>query len=159
MAEKEKAIAYDKAIERAKKLYGNGIAEEIFPELKESKDEKIRKEIISILRNAYWTSNKNKFNELVAWLEKQGEPKLHWISVDDDLPCNYEELMSKYPLRYYKKQTVNVLTLLPNGSVATDSMGYRKRWWNGRQWDGEKWEWWSHRRPTHWFPISKLSKE
>ena len=70
---KEKAKAYDEAIERAKNLYGNGIAEEIFPELKESDDEKIRKEIISILRNAYWTSNKNRFNELVAWLEKQGE--------------------------------------------------------------------------------------
>lgn len=52
-------------------MYSNGIAEEIFPELKESEDEKIRKEIISILRNAYWTSNKNRFNELVAWLEKQ----------------------------------------------------------------------------------------
>ena len=75
MTEKEKAKAYDEAIERAKKLYGNGIAEEIFTELKESEDKKIRKEIISILRNAYWTSNRNRFNELVAWLEKQGEQK------------------------------------------------------------------------------------
>lgn len=73
MTEKEKAKAYDEAIERAKKLYDNEIAEEIFPELKESEDEKIRKEIISILRNAYWTSNRNRFNELVAWLEKQGK--------------------------------------------------------------------------------------
>ena len=81
-----------------------------------------------------------------------------WISVEDDLPCNHEELMSKYPFGY-KKQTVNVLTLLPNGSAATDSMGYRERWWNGGEWDGEKWEWWSHRKPTHWFPIPKLSKE
>ena len=71
MTEKEKAKAYDEAIGRAKKLYSNGIAEEIFPELKESEDEKIRKEIISILRNTYWTSNKNRFNELVAWLENQ----------------------------------------------------------------------------------------
>ena len=71
MTEKEKAKAYDEAIEKAKKLYSNGIAEEIFPELKESEDEKIRKEIISILRNVYWTSNKNRFNELVAWLERQ----------------------------------------------------------------------------------------
>ena len=79
MTEKEKAKAYDEAIERAKKWQNesninkidNRIIEEIFPELKESEDEKIRKEIISILRNAYWTSNKNRFNELVAWLEKQ----------------------------------------------------------------------------------------
>lgn len=53
MTEKEKVKAYDEAIERVKKSYGNIIAEEIFPELKESDDEKIRKEIISILRNAY----------------------------------------------------------------------------------------------------------
>ena len=73
MTEKEKAKAYDKAIERTKKLYGNRITKEIFPELKESEDEKIMKEIISILHNAYWTSNKNRFNELVTWLEKQGK--------------------------------------------------------------------------------------
>ena len=71
MTEKEKAKAYDEALERAKKLYSKGITEEIFSELKEDDDERIRKEIISILRNAYWTSNKNRFNELVAWLEKQ----------------------------------------------------------------------------------------
>ena len=73
MTENEKTKAYDEAIKRAKKSYGNRIAEEIFPELKDSEDEKIRKEIISILRNTYWTSNRNRFNELVAWLEKQGD--------------------------------------------------------------------------------------
>ena len=81
MTKKEKAKAYDKALERARAINngkdvdvesGTTICEYIFPELKESKDEKIRKEIISILRNAYWTSNRNRFNELVAWLEKQG---------------------------------------------------------------------------------------
>ena len=81
-----------------------------------------------------------------------------WISVDEDLPCNHEELMSKYPFGY-KKQTVNVLTFLPNGNVVKDSMGYREKWWNGRQWDGEKWEWESLRKPTHWVPIPKLPKE
>ena len=81
-----------------------------------------------------------------------------WISVDEDLPCNHEELMSKYPFGY-KKKTVNVLTFLPNGNVVKDSMGYREKWWNGRQWDGEKWEWESLRKPTHWFPIPKLPKE
>ena len=43
MTDKEKAKAYDKAIERAKKLYGNGIAEEIFSELKEDETERIKK--------------------------------------------------------------------------------------------------------------------
>ena len=82
MTEKEKAEAYDEALERARAINngkdvdvesGTTICEYIFPELKESEDEKIRKEIISILRNTYWTSNRNRFNELVAWLEKQDE--------------------------------------------------------------------------------------
>ena len=81
MTEKEKAEAYDKALERARAINngkdvdvesGTTICEYIFPELKESEDDKIKKEIISILRNTYWTSNRNRFNELVAWLEKQG---------------------------------------------------------------------------------------
>ena len=82
MTDKEKAEAYDKALERARAINngkdvdvesGTTICEYIFPELKESEDEKIRKEIISILRNTYWTSSRNRFNELVAWLEKQGD--------------------------------------------------------------------------------------
>ncbi len=81
MTEKEKAEAYDKAIERAKKLYGNGITEEIFPELKESEDERIRKEIIELLRN--WASlhyiSKEQFSERMAWLEKQGKKSVDKI--------------------------------------------------------------------------------
>ena len=50
MTEKEKAKAYDEAIERAKKSYGNGIAEGIFPELNEDDDEKIRRWIIDDIR-------------------------------------------------------------------------------------------------------------
>ena len=82
MTDKEKAEAYDKALERARAINnekdvdvesGTTICEYIFPELKESEDDKIRKEIISILRNTYWTSNRNRFNELVTWLEKQGD--------------------------------------------------------------------------------------
>ena len=81
MTEKEKAIAYDKAIERARKLYGNEIAEEIFPELKESDDEKIRKWIINDIRNNINneplnnSDYKKKAEKAIAWLEKQGEEK------------------------------------------------------------------------------------
>ena len=78
MTEKEKAKAYDEALKKANAAHKDedrhlkATLERIFPELKESEDEEIRKEIISILRNAYWTSNRNRFNKLVAWLEKQG---------------------------------------------------------------------------------------
>ena len=80
MTEKEKAEAYDKAIERAKKLYGNGIIEEIFPELKESKDKKIREAILKGLidcRDAPdlgWSNFGGiHIDDCIAWLEKQGD--------------------------------------------------------------------------------------
>lgn len=100
MTENEKAEAYDKALERAKAINnekdvdvesGTTICEYIFPELKESEDEKIKKEIISILRNTYWASNRNRFNELVAWFEKQDEQKPCMVQWKGD---NLKEVIS-----------------------------------------------------------------
>lgn len=51
-----------------------GIIEEIFPELRESEDERIRKEIISIVksyRENCITEGNHRFDNCLAWLEKQ----------------------------------------------------------------------------------------
>ena len=102
MIEKEKAEAYDKAIERAKKLYGNGIAEEIFPELKESDDERIRRWIINDIR--YNMNNeplnnleyKKKAEKAIAWLEKQGD-KDKLIQELGEYKVKYtQEILEKY---------------------------------------------------------------
>lgn len=82
----------------------------------------------------------------VEWADEH--PKSPWISVKDDLPCNHEELMAKR-LFSYEKETVHVLTLLPGGDIVIDFM-VRNR---------GKWKWWSHHRPTHWFPIPEPPKE
>ena len=75
MTEKEKAKAYDEAIRRAKKLYSNEIVEEIFPELKESEDEKIKKAIIEFFEsednNTTYSLVQKK--DIISWLEKQGK--------------------------------------------------------------------------------------
>ena len=64
--------------EKAKKLYGNGITNEIFPELKESKDKKIREAILNGLidcRDAPdlgWSNFGGiSIDDCIAWLEKQ----------------------------------------------------------------------------------------
>ena len=70
----EKAKAYDEAIERAKKLYGNGITEEIFPELKEDNTERIRKNCIHFLElQKQHHAATFEIEECIAWLEKQCE--------------------------------------------------------------------------------------
>ena len=68
----EKAKAYDEAIERAKKLYGNEIAEEIFHELKECDTERIRKNCIHFLElQKQHHAATFEIEECIAWLEKQ----------------------------------------------------------------------------------------
>ena len=75
----EKAKRYDEALEKSKRLYEQGTITEslayIFPELKESEDESIRKEMISYFKQTNYdnahTWNGINLNKFVAWLEKQ----------------------------------------------------------------------------------------
>lgn len=80
----EKAKAYDEALKVLHKydganiMFSQSLKEEMFPELAESEDERIRKEILSFLREGkpYYCPNSIKRQEWAAWLEKQGEQKL-----------------------------------------------------------------------------------
>lgn len=89
----EKAKRYDEALAKAKEIYQRGYyisgdVESIFPELKESEDEKIIKWIIDDIR--YNMDNeplnnseyKKKAEKAIAWLEKQGEQKSKNESTD-----------------------------------------------------------------------------
>lgn len=117
MTENEKAKAYDEAIERAKKLYGNGIIEEIFPELKESKDKKIREAILKGLidcRDAPdlgWSNFGGiHIDDCIAWLEKQGQGKEEY-----GLRPFKDEDVRKF-MQYIEKQAKAYEFNLPNRS-------------------------------------------
>lgn len=78
MKEEEKVKAYDEALSRAKECHIDGLSlhqpvkdviEYIFPELKESEDERIKREILELVSIA---GNGNQFEEIKDWLEKQG---------------------------------------------------------------------------------------
>lgn len=76
----EKAIAYDEALDKSIEFYTlckkcgakdtTDFLESIFPELVESENNRIRKEIISALK---WANHKGVYDKHIAWLEKQGE--------------------------------------------------------------------------------------
>ena len=88
----EKAKAYDEAIEKIQKYVKDDYGctrlrpEDIFPELKESEDEKIRACIgmcltdIDEQRFADFNTN---LKECLAWLKKQGEQKPAWSEEDE----------------------------------------------------------------------------
>ena len=72
---------YEQALERAKGMYEQGMMPErieyIFPELKESEDERIRKELIMFLECCQDTRliGNNKRDKWILWLEDKVEPK------------------------------------------------------------------------------------
>jgi len=103
----QKAKAYDKAIEIAKKNYdaaqdlceGSQIGvecfkstlENIFPELKESEDERIRKKLLALVEwsKSYAASGitNDDAKKMLAWLEKQGQVKDFAISQHENKIC------------------------------------------------------------------------
>ena len=75
MTPEQKAKAYDEALEKARKHYGEtpnnvyrAMLESLFPELKESEDERIRKSLIDMLKN-----DEKHYLKEIAWLEKIGK--------------------------------------------------------------------------------------
>ena len=81
----QKAIAYDKALDRAivahkdEDKHLKATLERIFPELAESEDERMRKTIIDFLKNieeeneSYLIFGNTTTTDMIAWLEKLGE--------------------------------------------------------------------------------------
>ena len=88
MTREEKAKAYDEALEKAKKYHeeywqvdAKDITETLFPQLRESEDERIRKYLIGELKTAKsvgelkFTIPQPTREECIAYLEKQKEQK------------------------------------------------------------------------------------
>jgi transposase-like protein len=83
MTQEQKAKAYDEAVKRAKELLEIGVKDardkrvvlSFFPELKESEDEKIRKELIKHLKEGAEgyepAGGSSDYQRWLAWLEKQ----------------------------------------------------------------------------------------
>jgi len=95
MTLEQKAKAYDEAIERAKSFelpeYKN-IMKSVFPELKESGDERIKK----ALCKAIWTYvPTEEGQEYIAWLEKQGELVNSLLEGLDNAHERIDELIQK----------------------------------------------------------------
>ncbi len=111
MTIEEKAKAYDEVLERGRKLKKTcdstaviGWCEYLVPELKESEDEKIRKEIISYIKSSGVVTNK----QWIAWLEKQGKEEYA-------LKSSKDADLYKF-MQYIEKQAKTYEFNLPYGS-------------------------------------------
>ena len=101
MTQEEKAKAYDEAFKEAEKIhkFSSDVAEikrmeQIFPELKESEDEKIRKELIKFVK-----VNIPDEERYIAWLEKQGGQKTFEAEDKGEISDGYHTFNELY---YYR---------------------------------------------------------
>ena len=93
----EKAKRYDEALDKARKLYNSEETsadveigcENIFPELIESEDEKIKRCIGDVVRKygSEFTTGTVTKEKMFAWLEKQGQVKESPISQHENKKC------------------------------------------------------------------------
>ena len=103
---------YNEAIEKIKnglqplsdgtKISGvtRAFLEEVFPELKEGEDERIRKAILKMLHetpnNLVWVDYGLRKKDAISWLEKQGEQKKQLINKACDVLVNcIEDFMTR----------------------------------------------------------------
>jgi hypothetical protein len=93
MTTEEKARKYDEALEIARKCLDEKRdtcfvrPDVIFPELAESENEKIRKGIIELVKQSSEILDKKNQEQMLDWLEKQGEQKPKWSEEDEKNWC------------------------------------------------------------------------
>ena len=105
---KNKYKVNEEAVKKiAERVYDNGSTvinrndlEEMFPALKESEDERIRKELIDFfLKHLDYASEegtKEQLKSWIAWLEKQGEQKpVEWSEEDEDMRYKATAVLNK----------------------------------------------------------------
>ena len=124
---------YNEALERAQKVTRAGgdvameIVQSIFPELRESEDERIRKELVNfILYKAGHLLDEETEHKFIAWLEKQKEQKpAEWSEEDEemikmilgDLEWERRNTTVDKDIRHYDKEIAFLKSLRPQSKV------------------------------------------
>ena len=105
-------MSQEDKLQEAKRLYETAnadqryVLESLFPELKESEDERTRKEIVQFIRME--VEDEIVGNKWLAWLDKQGEQK----------PYERKDFIS-IPFGAIDSEMVNETITIPDGCVAT----------------------------------------
>lgn len=119
MTQEEKARAYEMALEKIRAIIYDKIIfsariedaklaeklEEIFPELKESEDEKMSRELIAYFKNnsVYIKWSGLDVKKVIEWLEKQGEQILANSAKTCKDGVKASELLAEYEKEHPKK--------------------------------------------------------
>ena len=87
------------------------------------------------------------FQSGAEWADEN--PKSPWISVEDDLPCNHEDMIAL--AGNLSNHTCSVLVRFDHGGI-----NFAYMYCSGCK---QKWHWAESGIITHWMPIPKLKEE
>lgn len=92
------------------------------------------------------------FEESAEWADNN--PKLHWISVEEDLPCNHKELLLD------EHRTKTVLVVLSRNDNSSSRHIDRLGMINKKGSSDVDWYWFNITQytVTHWMPVPELPK-
>ncbi len=152
MTQEQKAKAYDEAIERAEKATRAGsdtamdIVQYIFPQLAESKEEKIRKEMLAFFKNFYETGTWNAISDCKEWityLEKQKDASKAIEAIDridkyiDEHLANAHDMKDSDPNKKYYRGWDDALGNMAGILQDVYSNEYPKEQWLTAKINGE----------------------
>ena len=107
-----------------------------------------RENEISIASCAYGSRGSGiDFEAGAKWAD--ANPKSPWISVEDDLPCNHEEMIHVV-VENVELRTDRVLAMTDDGIIIIAYM-YKFGSW--------PWHWSETEKITHWMPIPKFKED
>ena len=115
----QKAQRYDEAYKKVAMRFGTNVADEIFPELAESEDERIRKTLLKMFNhyvknNIELTEYGLDKNKVLAWLEKQGQVKESDISQHENKTCKENSNLLTCEDEKMRKAIKLMYSFLPN---------------------------------------------
>ncbi len=107
---------YENAIKIAKQnpnAFVKDVVDKIFPELKESEDERIRGRLINLVKMSNevggFALHKWEADEMIAWLEKQGEQKPEWSEEDETGWTNTMIMIKECASNHYTKDSIKLV--------------------------------------------------
>ena len=100
---------YKEALEKVAIRFGTNVAKEIFTDLYESEDERIKKSLIEFVKQSSEVLDKQNQNNMIDWLEKQGEQKPMTEEFEHELAEICNQLLSEIDSEWMNNEILDCI--------------------------------------------------
>ena len=100
---------YKEANDKVAVRFGTNVAKEIFTDLYESEDERIKKSLIEFVKQSSEVLDKQNQNNMIDWLEKQGEQKPMTEEFEHELAEICNQLLSEIDSEWMNNEILDCI--------------------------------------------------